>query len=411
MDSSRRVYILGGAQTDFARHYSREGAGLFEILRDAALGALADAALAPEEIEVAHLANFVGEITAGQGHLGGLFASIDPALAAVPTARHEAACASGSVAVLAASAELEAGRYGVACVAGVEQLRNVSGVQAADALGAAAWRGREAQEATYVWPHLFSRIAEEVDARYGLRQEHLARLAEIAYTNARANPNAQTRSWTFGPASFGADDAENPVVEGRLRRRDCAQVTDGGAAVILASEPFAAAWARRRGIALARVPVLRGFGHRGAPMRLEEKLAASRESPYLFPHVRAAVEDARRRAGVRGAGEIDGYEVHDCFTITAYALLDHLGLTPPGESWRAIDEGLIERGGRAPVNPSGGLIGVGHPVGASGIRMLLDAAKQVSGRAEGTQVAGARTFQTLNIGGSTTTVVSFIVGV
>ena len=89
--------------------------------------------------------------------------------------------------------------------------------------------------------------------------------------------------------------------------------------------------------------------------------------------------------------------------------IDHIGLTGPGESWKAIENSEIELGGRLPINPSGGLIGGGHPVGASGVRMLVDAAKQVSGTAGDYQVEGAKTFGTLNFGGSTATTVSFIV--
>jgi acetyl-CoA C-acetyltransferase len=90
--------------------------------------------------------------------------------------------------------------------------------------------------------------------------------------------------------------------------------------------------------------------------------------------------------------------------------IDHIGLTGPGESWKAIENGDIEIGGRLPINPSGGLIGGGHPVGATGIRMMLDAAKQVSGLAGDYQIDGARRFGTLNIGGSTATTVSFVIG-
>jgi acetyl-CoA C-acetyltransferase len=89
--------------------------------------------------------------------------------------------------------------------------------------------------------------------------------------------------------------------------------------------------------------------------------------------------------------------------------IDHFGITEPGESWKAIERGDLERDGATPMNPSGGLIGGGHPVGATGVRMLVDAAHQVTGAAGANQVAGARTFATLNIGGSTATAVSFIV--
>jgi len=90
--------------------------------------------------------------------------------------------------------------------------------------------------------------------------------------------------------------------------------------------------------------------------------------------------------------------------------IDHFGLTAPGRSGEAVDSGLIEPGGALPVNLSGGLIGLGHPVGATGARMLLDAARQVSGHAGDCQVEGASTFATLNIGGSCATVCSFVVG-
>ena len=95
--------------------------------------------------------------------------------------------------------------------------------------------------------------------------------------------------------------------------------------------------------------------------------------------------------------------------MSEYMAIDHFGITGPGESWKAVENGDLERDGAIPVNPSGGLIGVGHPVGASGVRMLRDAARQVTGQAGGTQVGNARTFATLNIGGSLTTTVSFVV--
>jgi acetyl-CoA C-acetyltransferase len=120
------------------------------------------------------------------------------------------------------------------------------------------------------------------------------------------------------------------------------------------------------------------------------------------------VHDAFGRAGVNLDG-LDGFEVHDLFNPSQYLAIDHLGLTGTGESWKSVESGDIEIGGRLPINPSGGLIGGGHPVGASGIRMMLDAAKQVSGLAGDYQVDDARRFGTLNIGGSTATTVSFVI--
>src|SRR5262249_12385007 len=123
-----------------------------------------------------------------------------------------------------------------------------------------------------------------------------------------------------------------------------------------------------------------------------------------------AIEDARARAGIVSVAEVDVVETHDCFTATEYMAIDHLGLTAPGESWKAIEAGDIEIGGKLPINPSGGLVGLGHPGAPTGVGMALDAFKQVTGRAGDYQVEGAKTAQTLNIGGSTTTTVSLIVG-
>lgn len=405
------VYILGGWQADFADNWARKGMDLADAFSQVVGNGLDSVGLDPKDIETGHVGNFVGELFAHQGLLGGFFGLVHPDFDGLPTARHEAACASGSVAILAATAEIEAGRYDLACVVGLEQMRNVGGQTAAEYLGAAAWTGHEFADATYVWPRAFSDLADEYERRYGLKYEHLMRIAEINFANAKRNPNAQTRQWAFNEKSFTADDEANPVVEGRTRKQDCGQVTDGSAVIFLASEKRAAAYAAKRGIPLESLPRIKGWGHRSAPISYSAKVRASADQDYVFPQVRRAIEDARRRAGVTDLSQIDVVETHDCFTTTEYMAIDHLGLTAPGEAWKAIEAGDIEIGGRLPINPSGGLIGLGHPVGATGVRMALDAFKQVTGRAGDYQVEGAKTCQTLNIGGSTTTTVSLVVGV
>ena len=405
-----RIYLLGGAQTDFARNFAREGREIFDVIREVALAALEDSGVAPDEVDTAHVGNFTAELFCRQGHLGGLLAAADPALAGKPISRHEAACASGSIAALAASAELEAGRYGMALVVGVEQMRNVPGDTAAEYIGGPAlWNGHECQGVRYPWPHQFGLLGDEYERRFGLRREHLAEIARLNFANAKRNPCAQTRGWRFEEASFAEDDAKNPVIDGRVRKHDCGQITDGAAAIVLASAERASAFAKSRGVPLERLPFVQGFGHRTAPISYAAKVEASRGGPYVFPHVRGTFGDALSRAKLPDVFALDAVEVHDCFTTTEYMAIDHLGITAPGESWKAIEEGVIAPGGRLPVNPSGGLIGLGHPVGATGVRMLLDAYKQVAGRAGECQVEGARRVGTLNIGGSATTTVSFVV--
>jgi acetyl-CoA C-acetyltransferase len=406
MTTAQPTYVLGGYQTDFALNWKAQDKGIYELLEAGVLGGLDAAGVPASDVDVAHVGNLAGELFCGQAQLGGMVASMDPAFASLPTARHEAACASGSVAVLAAMAELEAGRYDVALVAGVELMRNVGAQEAAEHLGSAAWVGREALDATFPWPALFSQIADVYAERYGLDYPHLARIAEINFANAKRNPNAQSRTWDFGPNSFSEDDDLNPVIEGRLRKQDCGRITDGAAAVVLASPRYV----ESRGLDPATLASIKGWGHTTGPMLLDDKLALSADQPYVFPHLRTAIEDAYRRAGISGPDDLDAIETHDCFTITEYAALDHFGITPPGQSWQAVEEGVIDAGGKLPVNPSGGLIGLGHPVGATGVRMLLDASRQVTGTAGECQVDGADTVATLNIGGSCTTVATFIVG-
>ena len=405
------VYILGGWQSDFSANWARQGMDFAGAFSQVVGEGLASVDLEPKDIDSGHVGNFVGELFAGQGLLGGFFGLVHPDFDGLPTARHEAACASGSVAILAASAEIEAGRYDLSCVVGLEMMRNVPGQKAAENLGSAAWAGHEFQDATFLWPRAFSDLGEEYERRWGLNYDHLAQIAEINFANGKRNPNAQTRDWAFNDKSFTRDDQANPVVEGMIRKNDCGQVTDGAAVVFLASAKRAAEYAAQRGIPLESLPQIKGWGHRSAPISYDRKLRNSEGQPYVFPQVKRAIDDARARAGVSDLAQLDAVETHDCFTTTEYMAIEHLGLTEPGKAWQAIEDGSIAMGGRLPINPSGGLIGCGHPVGATGVRMTLDAFKQVTGTADAYQVEGAKTVQTLNIGGSTTTTVSLVVGV
>ncbi len=405
------VYILGGYQTDFARNWQKEGKDFVAMVQEAVRGALEEVGIEPREVEAAHVGNFAAELYCHQGHLGAFLLEVDPAFSGLPTARHEAACASGSIALLAASAEIEAGRYGLELVVGVEQMKTVDPATGGDYLGTAAWYEREAKGVEFPFPRLFGRLGDEYEERYGLKEEHLARIAEINFANARRNPKAQTRNWFTSEDQAKAQERLGRPVAGRLKVRDCSQVTDGAAALLLASEDFARRYARRRGLRLEGLPRILGWGHRTAPMEFDKKMAESRESPYILPHTRQAILDAFRRAGLAEVWEVQGIETHDCFTTSEYMAIDHFGLTAPGESWKAIEEGVIELSGRLPVNPSGGLIGCGHPVGATGVRQVLDAFLQVTERAGDYQIPGAKKIATLNIGGSGTTSVSFVVGV
>lgn len=404
------VYILGGYQTDFARNWKKENKHIVAMIREAVEGGLEATRIDPKEVQVGHVGNFAAELYAMQGHLGAFLVDVDPAFSGLPTARHEAACASGSIAILAASAEIEAGRYDLALVVGVEQMKTVDPAKGGEFLGTAAWYEREAKGIEFPFPKLFGRLGDEYDRRYGLKDEHLAHISAINYSNAKRNPLAQTRNWYMTEDHARSVDKFNTVIGGRIKVSDCSQVTDGAVSLFLASETAAAEYAKRHGISLERIPRLLGWGHRTAPIEFDTKIAESRNNPYILPHTRQAILDAFRRAQIPDVWAVQAIETHDCFTTSEYMAIDHFGITAPGESWKAIEDGTIEMGGKLPINPSGGLIGCGHPVGATGVRQVLDAYKQVTGQCGDYQVENAKRVATLNIGGSGTTSVAFVVG-
>jgi acetyl-CoA C-acetyltransferase len=307
--------------------------------------------------------------------------------------------------------EIEAGRYDVALVIGVEEQKALPGDQSSIAQNAASWQGHEGISCTFMWPAVFGLLGEEYAYRYGLDRQYLNRISEINYGNAKLNPLAQTRAWQFTDLSFTDDDIANPIIEPGTRRQDCGQITDGATALVLVSERYMQQHVARTNTKRAETAQILGWGHRNAGIKFLDKLDRSKNDTHVFPHVRDTITDAFTRAGIDDVMQLDGIETHDCFTTTEYMAIDHFGITAPGESWKAIESGLIERDGKLPINPSGGLIGGGHPVGATGARMLFDASKQVTGTAGDVQIDNAKTFATLNIGGSLSTVASFVVGV
>src|SRR5262245_58747398 len=293
------IYVLGGYQTDFARNWTKESKHIVAMLREAVLGGLEATGVEPKEVEVGHVGNFAAELYSMQGHLGAFLVDADPAFSGLPTSRHEAACASGSIAILAASAEIEAGRYDMSMVVGVEQMKTVDPKRGGDFLGTAAWYEREAKGIEFPFPKLFGRLGDEYDKRFGLKDEHLAHISAVNYSNAKRNPNAQTRNWFMSESHAQQQSKFNTVIGGRIKVSDCSQVTDGGVALFLASEKFATEWAKRNNKKLSDIPRILGWGHRTAPLTFDAKVAESAGQPYVLPHTRRAITDAFARAGVK----------------------------------------------------------------------------------------------------------------
>ncbi len=412
-----KVYILGGAQTDFERNWTKEGKGMIALLKEVLADGLEGAGLTFEDVQALNeenriacfVGNFIAEKYVDQGHLGAFLTEVNPVFYGVPSARYEAACASGSVAIDAAATKIRANEYDVCIVVGWELMKTVDSRIGGDYLGRAAYYEKEGKGIDLPFPKLFGKLVDETLKKYPELDEKrymdaLAKISVINYSNAKRNPLAQTRKWfmNFEQASTRATET-NPLVGGRLGVSDCSQVTDGAAVVVLCSEKFI----NDRGI--QKKPIIKGYGHRTAPMLFEKKMLDNKESPYTLPWTRRACLDAYRRAEL-SVKDIDVFETHDCFTSSEYAAISAFGLTEPGKEYEAIENGLIRFDGKKPVNPSGGLIGCGHPVGASGVRMMLDLYKQVTENAGGYQVIGAKNGMMLNIGGSATTNYVFIVG-
>ena len=356
--------------------------------------------------------NFIGELYADQGHLGALLTEVNPALYGVPSARYEAACASSSVALDAAISKVRLGDYDLAMVVGWELMKTVSSKECAAILGRAALYEKECKGVDFPFPTLFGQLADRTIERYGIDakayMDDLARISVLNYANAKRNPLAQTRKWYMDwEEASRRGTATNGLVGGTLAVSDCSQVTDGAAVVFLVSERLAAELGRRE------LPYVKGYGHRTAPMVFNKKMEESCSSDYLLPWTRRAVVDAYGRAEVT-VDDIDVFETHDCFTSSEYVAISAFGITKPRDEHVAIVDGTIAFGGAKPINPSGGLIGCGHPVGASGCRMFLDIDKQVVGGAGGYQVLHdgelPRNAAMLNIGGTATTNYVFVLG-
>ena len=371
----RDVAVIGIGMTKWGELWEKS---LRTIFVESALLALEDAGV--DRIDSMIVGCMSSGLFVGQEHLASLlpdYLGRNP----VPAARVESACASGGLALRQGFIEVASGISDVVLVGGVEKMTDVTGCEATFALGTAADQEYEGFHGL-TFPGLYAMMAVAHMHKYGTTRRQLAMVAAKNHENGSKNPLAQF------PFKVSVDAVLNSVlVADPLRILDCSPITDGAAAVILAPLEMA-----KR----LKKPVVRivGSGHATDTISL-----SSRRDMCWIESTHIAAQKALAMAG-RKVGDIDFFEVHDCFTIAEIMVTEALGIVEKGKGGRAVEEGLTALGGKAPVNPSGGLKAKGHPVGATGVAQAVEAVKQLRGEAGERQVKNARRGLTQNMGGT-----------
>jgi acetyl-CoA C-acetyltransferase len=409
------VYVIGVGRTDFKRNVRKEGKTIRDLIVEAAQTAINDAGIDPGAIQSGVVGNFAAGLFTRQLHLGAMVTDVDPALRGIPTVHTEAACASGGVAVLTGAQQAIGGLHDVVLVVGVEQQKTMSPAEGSDVLGAAAdYQGEKARYGDFLFPKLFAQIAQLYSDRYGVNDRQLALVAVKNIAHARLNPMAQMRDKVLTVDQAATESKVNPRIAPPLKISDCSQITDGAAAVVLCSARFAAKLSRS-----PRVHLL-GYGH------TTDYLPLDRKDVPAFSTARQSASRAYAMSCLTPR-DIDAADVHDCFSISEIVASEIIGFAEAGEGAGLLTSGATmlpsvraELGIAAPgiaathrsvpINPGGGLIGDGHPVGATGVRQVVEAYQHLTERAGPRQVSGARHYLTFNMGGSVTTSVTMIWG-
>ncbi len=367
MNIRDRVAVVGVGCSKFGEHYDRS---LEDLVVDAAFDAYGDARIDPARIEAA----WVGTLESGYSGT----ALADPLkLYDIPITRVENYCASGMDAFRNACMAVAAGMYECVLVLGFEKLRD-SGRRGLGTFGTHPVVGYGTTA-----PSLFAMAANRYFKTYGVTKDALAKVAVKNHHNGTMSPKAHFQMEVSEEQVLAA-----PLICSPLGLFDCCPTTDGAAAAIVCRTDVARS--------IRPDPILvKGLG-----------LAVTSGEPYLkpgfaytgFPATRRAAESAYEQAGVTPK-DLDLAEVHDCFTITEILNYEDLGLCAPGEGWRYVAEGRASIGGEVPVNPSGGLKSFGHPIGATGVRMIYEVCQQLWHKAGARQVKDAEIGLAHNLGG------------
>jgi acetyl-CoA acetyltransferase len=356
---SREIYFAGVAMTPFGRH---DDLSMQDLAQAAVLGATSDAGIDPSDAQAFYAANVYGGMVLGQVLLR------DLGVTGPPIYNVENACASGATAVHLARQALQLGLYDTVVVLGVEQLTKLGG-------GTIPLQHNDYKTEFYAQQGMTLPTAYAMrGTRYlyerNLGLDVLARVAVKNRANGARNPLAQQRT----PVSLEEVMASRPIAEPLTLLQCCPSSVDGAAAMVLTTKKPEGARAPVRILGSA---VQSGHIEQGCDDILDAEITART--------ARAAFE----QAGL-GPENVDVVELHDAFTIAELLYYEALGLTKRGEGAELLLSGATEIGGRVAVNPSGGLLAKGHPLGATGVAQMVELVWQLQNRAKGRQVEGAR---------------------
>ena len=381
-----RVAVVGVGQTKFDEHWEKS---LRDLSTEAGALALKDARIDGKNIQALYIGNMSAGRFIGQEHLSAL--AVDQAgLIPIPATRCEAACASSALAFREAYFSILSGEYDIVMAAGAEKMTDLKGTDAiATLMGAGDQEWESAIGLTFT--SLYALMARRHMEKYGTTREQLAMVSVNNHRNGALNPLAQF------PAEITVEDVlKSPLISDPLRLLDCSPITDGATAVILVSEKLANQFEK---------PIwILGSGQASDTLALHH-----RKSITELLSTQVAAKKAYEQAGLKPK-DVDISEVHDCFSINEIIAIEDLEFCERGRGGRFVEEGKIARDGEKPINPTGGLKSIGHPVGATGIRQICDIVKQLRGEYGPLQVKGAKTGLALNIGGSGATAVVNIFG-
>jgi len=372
-------HIIGWGHTPFGKLDALDAEALF---RDAALQAIASAGLDAADIDGVFVGHFNGGFLR-QDFSGALAALAIPALRHTPSVRLENACATGSAAIWSALDALGSGRLKRVLVVGFEKMNTMPNAQIGEVLLRCSYVAEEG-DTPGGFAGVFGQITAGYFERFGDQSDALAAIAAKNHANGVHNPYAHMRR-DLGFDFCRQPSDKNPFVAGPLKRSDCSLVSDGAAALVLSLEPVAG----------AQVPAVRWRSR----TQVNEFLPLSRRDPTRFEGAALAWSRGLADAGAT-LDDLQFVETHDCFTIAELLEYEAMGLAPHGQGARVILDGITLKGGRLPVNPSGGLKSRGHPIGATGVSQHVMAAMQLSGTAGDMQVPNARLGAVFNMGGA-----------